>query len=154
MRNEEVVKDDDELDIRRLLAILYRYRWILILFTLSGVVISFVIAYFKPNVYQTSSTVEVQVKNPWGWGGQQNMVTSALTGGTVNSLSTEMEIIRSRFVTAKALKSVDFSHHYYITKHFKKIELYKDSPFRVELTKGYDITFHLYPIDENKFRCK
>ena len=64
----------------------------------------------------------------------------------------EIEIIKSRFLTEKALKKVDFSHRYYTTKRFKEIELYKNSPFRVGMLKGFGISFDLFPIDENNYR--
>ena len=145
---------EGEIDLKEVIGTLYRHRWALLVFTLLGVLISAFIAYFKPNIYQAHSTVEIQVKNPWGWGGRQDTVSSALTGGTASSLDTEMEIIRSRFVTAKALKKVDFSHHYFVEKRFKRIELYKESPFTVEMTKGFGILFYLYPIDAERFRLE
>lgn len=146
--------EEDETDLRQVIGTLYRHRWAILVFTLLGVLISAVLAYFKPNVYQAQSTVEIQVKNPWGWGGRQDAVSSALSGGSASSLDTEMEIIRSRFVTSKALKKVDFSHHYFIYKKFKQLELYKNSPFSVEMTKGFGTVFHLYPINAEKFRLK
>lgn len=156
MSNETIrpQTDEEEIDLRQVIGTLYRHRWAILMFTLLGVVISAVSAYFKPNIYQAQSTVEIQVKNPWGWGGRQDAVSSALSGGSASSLDTEMEIIRSRFVTAKALKKVDFSHHYFIRKNFKQLELYKDSPFTVEMAKGFGTLFHLYPIDEDRFRLE
>jgi capsular exopolysaccharide synthesis family protein len=141
----------EELDLRRLIGTLYRHRWAILAFALAGLIASAVFAYFKPNIYSTSATVEVQVRNPWGWG-RQDAVTSALTGGTVSNLDTELQIIRSRFVAAKALKKVDFSHRYYITKRFREIELYKASPIEVELTRGYGLPFRLYPLGKEKYR--
>ena len=151
MPKEDEVKSEEEIDIRRLIGVVYRHRWAILAFAMAGVILSAIYAYFKPNIYSTSATVEVQVRNPWGWG-RQDAVTSALTGGTVSNLDTELQIIRSRFVAAKALKKVDFSHRYYVTRGLREIELYKDAPFRVELTRGYGLLFHLYPMDGEKFR--
>ena len=148
-------KDQEkEIDLKDVIGTIYRHRWAVLSFAMVGLIVSAVYAYFKPNIYQTQSTVEIQVKNPWGFGGGQDAVASALTGGLAGNLNTEMAIIRSRFVTAKALKWVDFSRHYYIDRGLREIELYKDAPFSVELTRGYGILFHLYPEDEGHYRLE
>ena len=99
------------------------------------------------NIYKASATVEV------GLGqrsyGSQDMLAMAMDPGTMNA-DTEMEIIKSRFLTEKALKDVDFSHRYYTTRRYKEIELYKDSPFEVGMLKGYGISFELIPVDEKQ----
>jgi len=137
---------DEEIDIKEIFRILYRYKFMIIfLLILFGTTSSY-IAYFKPNIYQASSTVEVGIEDAGG-----DMLNMAMNTGGMNG-DTEMEIIKSRFLTEKAMKTVNFSHFYYTTRNFKEIELYEDAPFEVGMLKGYGISFDFYPVDEKSYR--
>ena len=141
--------DEDEIDLKEVFRTIYRYRYMIVLLVILFGVGSSYYAYFKPNVYRASATVEVGLGQR-GYG-SQDMLAMAMDPGTMNA-DTEMEIIRSRFLVEKALKKVDFSHRYYTTRRFKEVELYKNSPFQVGMNKGYYISFDLYPVDEKSYR--
>ena len=137
---------DEEIDIKEIFRILYRYKFMIIFLLILFAATSSYIAYFKPNIYQASSTVEVGIQDAGG-----DMLNMAMNTGGMNG-DTEMEIIKSRFLTEKAMKTVNFSHFYYTTRNFKEIELYKDAPFEVGMLKGYGISFDFYPVDEKSYR--
>ncbi|EIF51211.1 tyrosine-protein kinase family protein [Sulfurovum sp. AR] len=149
MNRDNMHIDEDEIDIKEIFRTIYRYRYMILLLVVVFGFVSSYYAYFKPNVYQASATVEVGLDQR-GYG-SQDMLAMAMDSGTMNA-DTEMEIIKSRFLTEKALDEVDFSHHYYTTRRFKEVELYKASPFQVGMLEGYDISFDLYPVDENSYR--
>ena len=149
MNTHSVHIDEDEIDIKEVFMTVYRYRYMIFLLVFIFGLVSSYYAYFKPNIYQASATVEVGLDQR-GYG-SQDMLAMAMDSGTMNA-DTEMEIIRSRFLTEKALKDVDFAHRYYTTRNYKEIELYKDSPFEVGMLKGYDISFKLMPIDDKSYR--
>jgi len=148
--NKEI---ESEIDLRKIIIIFYRSRWIIIALSLIGALIAGAIVYFKPNIYRATTTVEIQVKS-WFSFGDKDSRTAALSGDMASNLYTELEIIKSRFVTARALKKVDFSHRYYVKKGLKEKELYKKSPFIVNLTKGYGHSFYLIPIDDEHFKLE
>jgi len=147
--NSVQIDEEEEIDIKEIFRTLYRYRYMILLFVILFTVASSYYAYFKPNVYKASATVEVGLGQR-GYG-SQDMLTAAMDPGYMNA-DTEMDIIKSRFLTEKALKKVNFSHRYYITKRYKEFELYKDSPFQVGMNKGYNISFDFYPVDEKNYR--
>ena len=140
--------DEDEIDIREIFQTVYRFRYMIIFIVVFFGVGSSYYAYFKPDIYQATATVEVGMEQR---GVGQDVLAMALDPGTMNA-DTEMEIIQSRFLTEKALEEVDFSHHYYTTRRYKKIELYKESPFEVGMLKGYGLSFDLIPVDESSYR--
>jgi hypothetical protein len=107
------------------------------------------IAYFKPDIFKAVTTVEVGL----GRGDGGDILSKATEPGRLFA-STEKEIIQSRFLAAKALQKVDFTHRYYITRYLRQVELYKDSPFEVGLLKGYNVLFTLYPVDETHYRLE
>jgi len=144
MNNTEI--NEEEIDLKEIFRTIFRYKVMVISLVIIATVISAYIAYFKPNIYKASSTVEVGIE-----GGGHDVLSMAMSPGTVNS-ATEMEIIRSRFLAEKAAEHVDILHRYYTTRRFKEIELYKQSPFRVGMLKGYGLSFDLYPLDDKNYR--
>ena len=147
MNTSSIHIDEDEIDIKEVVRTVYRYRYMILLLIVVFGLSSSYYAYFKSNIYKASATVEVGL----GQRGSQDMLTMAMDPGTMNA-DTEMEIIKSRFLTEKALKDVDFSHQYYTTRRYKEFELYKQSPFEVGMLKGFGISFDLFPIDEISYR--
>ena len=143
------IQTNDEIDIKEVFRVIYRYKYMIIfLVILFGAASSYHV-YFKPNTYQASATVEVGSRGSYGGG--QDMIAKA-TESTSGDIYTEMEIIKSRFLSQLAVKEVNFSHKYYTTRKYKEIELYKESPFEVGMNKGYDISFDFYPVDEKTYR--
>jgi hypothetical protein len=148
MNNEQI--DEDEIDLKEVFRTIFRYKWMIMALVIISTVISAYIAYFKPNIYKASSTVEVGIERSGGYGGQ-DVLAMAMSPGAVNA-DTEMEIIRSRFLAEKAAEHVDVLHRYYTTRRFKEVELYKNSPFQVGMLKGYGISIHLYPENDKTYR--
>ena len=146
--NTDNVKTD-QIDLKEAFRTVYRFRYmIFFIFMLFGLASSFY-AYFTPNVYQATATVEV------GSGqhtrGVEDMLSMATESGSASG-DTETEIIQSRSLSQRVADEVDFSHKYYTTRRFKEVELYKNSPFQVGMNKGYYISFDLYPVDEKMYR--
>ncbi len=146
-------KVDYEVDLKKIITVFYRFRWMIISISLLGALLAATIAFFKPNIYSATTTVEVQVRS-WFSFGDKDPRAAALTGEMASNINTEIEILKSRYVTARALKKVDFSHRYYVEDLLKERELYKSSPFTVELKRGYGRSFFLYPIDDESFKLE
>ncbi|MFT7880522.1 MAG: polysaccharide biosynthesis tyrosine autokinase [Sulfurimonas sp.] len=142
--------EEDEIDIREIFSTIYRYKVMILLFVLASMILSSYIAYFKPNVYKASATVEVGIQK-YGYMARQDMLSMAMSGDAANA-ETEIEIIQSRFLSQKAAEEVDVTHRYYTTRRFKEVELYKASPFQVGMLRGYGISFDFYPVDEDSYR--
>ena len=70
----------------------------------------------------------------------------AMNGTVQSAPKTEIEIIKSAFVVNRALKTVDYTHRYYVSK-LREIELYDQSPFRVEMEKGFGCSYDISWID-------
>lgn len=150
-QNSKMMIDEDEIDIREVFRTIFYYKYMIILLVMLFGLLSSYYAYFKPNIYKASATVEVGLDRYGGGRSGQDMLSRATDPGSLNS-ATEMYIVRSRNLSERILKKVDFSHRYYTTRRFKEVELYKNSPFQVGMNKGYGISFDLYPVDEKRYR--
>jgi len=149
MNTNNIQIDEDEIDIKEVFRTIYRYRYMIIAMIILFAFASSYYAYFKPNVYKASASVEVGLQKR-GFRGQ-DVLSMAMDPGSMN-VDTEIGIIKSRFLTSKALKEVDFGHRYYTTRRYKEVELYKSSPLKVGMIKGYGISFDLMPVDEKRYR--
>ena len=148
MNRDSIEIDDDAIDILEVFKTLYRYRYMIVSLVVLFTLVSSYYAYFKPNVYKATATVEVGLSNSRG----QDILTMAMDSSSVKNSATEIAIIQSRFLKKKAMQKVNFSHKYYTTRKLKEIELYKDSPFEVGMLKGYGISFDFFPLDEKSYR--
>ncbi len=142
--------DEGEIDLSEVFRTIYNYKYmitsLMIIFTLASVVF----AYFKPNVYTASSTIEVSPEKKGG-ADADDVLAMAMDSGSVN-VDTEIVIVNSVSMTERALKKVDLAHRYYTSRRYKQVEFYKDSPFKVGMLKGYGVTFKLIPLDEKQYR--
>ena len=150
MNQNPVEIEEDEIDIREIFRTVFHYKYMIISLVILFTLASAVYAYFKPNIYQASSTVEISPEK-WGAGGSDDVLAMAMDPGSVNS-DTEIVIAKSVSMTERALKYVDFAHRYYTTRRYKQVELYKGSPFQVGMLKGYGIKFNVIPMDEKTYR--
>lgn len=140
--------NEDEIDLKEVFGTVYRYRYMIVSLVLVFTLASAVFAYFKPNVYKATTTVEISSEKAKG--GTEDILAAAMDAGLAN-VDTEIEIVKSVAMTEKALQSLDMAHRYYTKRRFKEVELYKDSPFKVGMLKGYGISFKVIPVDKQHY---
>ncbi len=143
-----------ESDIREFFKpILYhKFGAFIIFLTVLGLTIFYI--YSTTPIYQTDSKIEITEAHQSTL--SKDVVLSALTGGSVVNLETEIDIIKSRSLVGKAIENLDYKVSYFEKDGLKNKELYKSSPFIVKVyavrnPEIYGKLFKLKPIDENKF---
>ena len=122
--------DGDEIDLKAIFETLRRYKLSILLSAVFFFIAATVYAYFKPNVFMASTSIELQAENYWG-SRSTDFMTQAFGGGEAN-LDNEQLIITSRFVAQKALDYLDIGTRYFTSSGLRKIELYRDAPFVVK----------------------
>ena len=142
--------DEDEIDLKELFLTIYRYRYMIVFVVILFGLGSAIYAYFAPNVYRASTTVEVG-KEGKGYSGAQDMLSMVMSPEAAN-IDTEIVIVKSRYLANKAAEKVDITHRYYTTRKLKEVDLYKNSPFKVGMLRGYEVSYDLYPVDEKTYR--
>ncbi|WP_457594567.1 GumC family protein, partial [Hydrogenimonas sp.] len=145
---------DNEIDIKEIVQTLLRYKWSILFITLIFFGGAALYAYFSPNIYKARTTMKIASETARNLAGSDFM--SAALGSDIVELDDEFALIHSRFLAKKALEDLDIGTRYFTSKNYKKIELYKDSPFVVsaELLEPdfYGREIGLKPIDENSFQ--
>ena len=159
MSNENLLNNinnnSNNIDFKEVLKSILRYKWMILSFTVLFTIASAVFAYLKPNIYYSSTTLEIVNKK--GGAGATDFMMEAFGGSSVN-VSNEIEVFKSRYLAKRAFEYLDLNTRYYETKNFKTTELYKNSPFVV--SKNYiedevaNRTFVISAVDKDSFRLE
>ena len=91
--------------------------------------------YFQPTIYSAEATVRV------GTPTHSDM-----------RVDTEVELLKSSFLISKALQSINLSHFYYRNLNYKRYQIDELSPFKVLMTRGYNIPFSLKHENSTTYR--
>ena len=141
---------EDGIDIKEIFGILLRYKISIIFIILLALFSGAVYAYLKTTIYEAHLILKVDNQK------QKDSVIGEALGVQSENLGNEIAILRSRALAIKVLEQVNLGTKYYVHKNFKKVELYKNSPFSVsyksvsDSLSGYE--FHILPVDANHFR--
>jgi len=151
--NSQHSVDEDEIDLKEVFSTLNRYKYSIVIFAIVFTLGATVFAYFKDNVYEASTTIELEQQGRGGAG--DDMMMLALSGGGAN-LDNEQFILKSRFLSEKVLRGLDIGTRYFTTHNFRTIELYRTAPF-VVVTQALDTTlegtkFELDVLSSERFR--
>ncbi len=152
MNNTTIEHDEDEIDLKEIFSTLANHKLKILFSTLLFTVLAAAYAYLQPNTYEAYTTIEVNLEKSTSMSSDD--ILSMAMNAQGGSADTEIEVIKSRTLISRALSNIDYTHKYYVTHLFKTTELYKTSPFNVELNKGENITFEIYPIDHQNYRLK
>jgi capsular polysaccharide biosynthesis protein len=138
MKDENLIAIEEQgIDIKKWFGLFLR-NWLLFFFSL---VIALVVAI----LFITFSTPQYELATHILINKEQNPLDKAELFSSIYTdpyqLENEKGILRAKSVTASALKQLDFQTSYYATQKFNKVELYKNSPFTVEID-----TTHLQPV--------
>jgi len=108
-------------------------------------------SYFQTNTYKATATIKIG-SNHILRASENNLNTGFFQ--SQSNLNTETEVMQSRALISKALERIDLTHKYYVTKFFKEKELYRNSPFEVEMSKGEGLSFIIKPINGEYYSLK
>ena len=145
--------DEDEIDLKEVFSTLNRYKYSIVAFAIAFTIGATIFAYFKANVYEASTTIELEQKGR-GAGTSEDMMMMALSGSGAN-LDNEQFILKSRFLSEKVLRGLNIGTRYFTKHNLRTVELYRTSPF-VVVTKELDHSlegsmFELDVIDQDHF---
>ena len=152
MKKENVYYTGVSINLKKILYLLSKYKifniFLFLIFLGGGILY----IYFTTPEYRTYMTIEVERE-------AQNNQNDLLTGIRQNSegIETEMDVLRSRFLVEKALKSIDLETQYFKKENLKTYEIYGESPFLVKDVKikndfYYGKLFKIEIIDKDRFR--
>ena len=149
-------QEEETLDLKVLIIKVLSYWYLFVIGVFVALVLGFVYNRYTPSTYQTTSSVFIK-EDKMGID-----PTSMMTGLTFKSninIDNEIGILKSFSLTERTLKELEFFNvSYYVTGRVATRELYKETPFNVELDydslqvvgNKYSIEF----IDNEQYRLK
>jgi capsular exopolysaccharide synthesis family protein len=145
--------EEDEIDLKELLATILRYKKSILLIAAIMTVLSSVYAYFLPNIYQSQTKIKII---PYDHYNDRSDFMSLAMGAEGSNIHDELVVIQTKDIAKKALKYLKLGTRYFEKRDFKMQEIYKNSPFAVTAefmdSKVKGMLFELRPIDEKTFR--
>ena len=148
----------EDINLKDILDTLKRFKWSILFLTLLFTGGAWVYGYFKPNIYQATTTMKVSSLLGGKNGGGGGDLVSAALSTSIGNMEDEFALMKSRFLALKALEGLDIGTRYFKIEKFKKKELYRDSPFIVS-TEWMDPSFYgreikLIPLGNDGFTLK
>lgn len=131
--------------LHTLIKLLLGHKKKILFFTFIFTSAAFIFAYMKPDIYRTSTDIEIGLDKA-SYSNQQ----STLAPSIIN-LETEMKILKSRKLIEKVMERENFRERYYATSYVKERELSDASPFEVTLGKGENLSFYITAVNEQKY---
>ncbi len=162
MNNQELLEkerilEEDEIDLRELFDVVWRHNVEIILFVVVFAVTTLVWLYFQPSVYRALATIELPAQSRGVLDQADDLSAIIPTAMTASgSVENEIEIIKSTYVAKKSLQYINIGTRYFIKKHYRMHELYRNVPFVVSSQNiDKDIMGHkfiLIPKDKKHYR--
>lgn len=125
--NKRIPAYNDSFDISKLWIVIKKYLWLYILIIIATVIATKVYYRYTIPLYETSSIIQINNEEQ-----EQKIVSLSDTYGQ-SSLNTLIELIRSSEFLKRTLQQLNLSTNYFAQGRLVTTELYKKSPFFVEL---------------------
>lgn len=142
-----------ELDFGKLWIIFTRNIFWLILFPIAASMLGYVFLRYTKPLYQSSSTLKLDVKNESSILGFQT-----LANDDVSDLSGEIELIKSKLIFDEVIRIMRLDVTYFAEGNILDEERYLNSPFQVEYTiksnDFYDTRFNVDILSSKQFRLR
>ena len=125
---QKVTAQMDGFSFEKLVLILKKYWfWIPISLIASLIGAHYYLKYSKP-VYKASSLIRLEIQKE-----ASNIGLATVQTMQSDNLLSEIELIKSRLVAEELIKNLDLNISYYAVGNILTTEIYKSSPFKVEI---------------------
>ena len=153
LNNPHINTEEQEVDVKELFLTLLRYKKSIVVVVILVALISVALAYFAKNIYQSNLTLKIELPE-----NKQSDFITAATGMQSENINNELIILKSRYIATKVLQKIKIGTRYYDESGYKSVELYKTSPFYVDVISMnpslYGDKIYIYPIDQEHFRLE
>ena len=146
---------DDEIDIKRLLFILLRKWYWLLLFLILGTAAAFIWGKYQHQKYQVDTSIVVR-ENTKGLDIENMFMQNMMQGGSNQSSYNEIEILRSYTLNYKAVENLNWRTAWYKKNLFIWEGLYLKEPFMVSEVNNKpnleSLPIYITPLSATQYR--
>jgi len=122
----------NEINLKELFNTLLKYKWSILLITLTFTLLTYIYLYFKPSIYRSSSLIEVKsnVQKQVEEGAFLDDRSSSTKGE--EKIDKEIELLQTFYINNKVLNKVNLQTQYFIDYKHKKVEIYENIPIKIK----------------------
>jgi len=125
-------KKESENYIIELIKTVLPYKWSIAFITLLAILLAKFYLYFIPSTYQSFATMKVKTNKE---GQTKDFLRDSINSTSTVGIRQEILNLQTFKINKEVLKEVDFSVQYFQKKDYKLIELYKNIPISLKITK-------------------
>ncbi len=122
--------NEEEFNFKEVLNTLLHYKWSILIITLSVFLYAMITLYFKPNIYSSTSIIEVKSVNG-GTNSGGDFLGEAFSGFGTSNVNKDLEILKTYHVNKLVLDKINFHTRYYIDIGLKQVEIYNSIPLDI-----------------------
>jgi capsular exopolysaccharide synthesis family protein len=154
--NNQNLTAEKEIDFKNMFDTVKRYKLSIIIIILVSTFLTLFYTLMATKIYQADLKLEIRSKMYGEPSQVPNDSIDKVFDVKGENLENEIAVLQSHFVVSKAAEKLQLGTRYYLAKRFKSIELYKDSPFSVnieatsEAIKNYK--FQINEVGGNRFQ--
>jgi capsular exopolysaccharide synthesis family protein len=142
------------IDLEKLRAVIGKNKWWILFLFLTCCVVGYLTTRWTKDLYESESELKLDIKRDATDLGIDKLVQEP----NVDVVSGEIEQIKSKLFFSRILDSLKLRVSYYSDGNVLFDEMYKRSPFRVEVfsaaRKNEDVRFYLFPLTEHSFQLR
>jgi tyrosine-protein kinase Etk/Wzc len=131
MPRKQVSPINEDFDFKLFVTIARKNVWWFLLFMFLAAVVAFLILRYTAPVYEATSVIKLSIenkaKNVLGQNNNEDLLYDE------NRIAGDIELIRSRIIVQRAISTLPLQISYYAQGTVLEYELYKQSPFEVEM---------------------
>ena len=154
MNPNDLSEENEKIDLKNLLGRFLIFWKLILLSSITFLLIGVIYIRYTSKVYKSSTTLLIKEESNSSLGAENLFDGIDLFGGQKN-IKNEIGILKSFSLTKKTLEQINFRISYFHDGKLKSEEIYKKSPFNVELSPSKNTIinqeFHIKIISENEF---
>ncbi|MEE3037935.1 MAG: polysaccharide biosynthesis tyrosine autokinase [Bacteroidota bacterium] len=154
MNPNDLSEENEKIDLKNLLGRFLIFWKLILLSSITFLIIGVIYIRYTSKVYKSSTTLLIKEESNSSLGAENLFDGIDLFGGQKN-IKNEIGILKSFSLTKKTLEQINFRISYFHDGKLKSEEIYKKSPFNVELSPSKNTIinqeFHIKIISENEF---
>ena len=154
MNPNDLSEENEKIDLKNLLGRFFIFWKLILLSSITFLLIGIIYIRYTSKIYKSSTTLLIKEESNSSLGAENLFDGIDLFGGQKN-IKNEIGILKSFTLTKKTLEQINFRISYFHDGKLKSEEIYKKSPFYVELSPSKNTVinqeFHIKILSENEF---
>ena len=151
-RKEAAEQSEDSIDLSKLKYLLYKSRWIILVFFFTGIFSAYLVVRYTKPLYQSSSVIKLSFESE---ASNLGLVSNSGFQNELNEISGEIELLKSNLFLKRVADVINYPVSYYFYGTYLVDERYRNNPFvvsyKVKNPSYYDQKFDIEILDKHSF---